>query len=107
MIALSQLLRISKDRKCHEDNVIGTKEKTDEYAYQWATVQLVGKLHLDKNEWHQTTLVYRRNEDSEHTDNRQYSVFTCNGNERQRCSILFKYAVLVGILTGSGVPTRV
>ncbi len=37
MIALSQL-----HRKCHEDKVIGTKEKTDEYAYQWATVQLVG-----------------------------------------------------------------
>jgi len=157
------------DRTGHEDEIIGTKEKTDEYAYQWATVQLVGnavpivldarpvrrgesrleivedlldsaedlvhvdsvlmdrefdsqhvlemisqrgltyvvpkrmhtseraqakrllksetdryvndrKLHLGKNEWHQTTLVYRRNEDSEHTDHRQYSVFMCNGN---------------------------
>jgi len=31
------------DRTGHEDEIIGTKEKTDEYAYQWATVQLVGK----------------------------------------------------------------
>lgn len=30
------------DRAGHEDEFIGTKEKTDEYAYQWATVQLVG-----------------------------------------------------------------
>ena len=30
------------DRTAHEDEIIGTKEKTDEYAYQWATVQLVG-----------------------------------------------------------------
>ena len=26
----------------HEEEIIGTKEKNDEYAYQWATVQLVG-----------------------------------------------------------------
>jgi hypothetical protein len=30
------------DRTVHEDEIIGTKEKTGEYAYQWATVQLVG-----------------------------------------------------------------
>ena len=30
------------DREGHEDEIIGTKEQTDEYAYQWATVQLVG-----------------------------------------------------------------
>jgi len=155
------------DRTGYEDEIIGTKEKTDEYAYQWATVQLVGnavpivldarpvrkgesrleivedllksaedlvhvdnvlmdrefdsqhvlemlsrrglsyvvpkrmqtsekaqakrllqrdqdryetdrKLHLGKNEWHETTLVYRRNEDSEHDDHRQYSVFMTN-----------------------------
>ncbi len=30
------------DRSGHEDEIIGTKENTDEYAYQWATVQLVG-----------------------------------------------------------------
>jgi hypothetical protein len=30
------------DRSGHEDEIIGTKEKTDEYAYQWATIQLVG-----------------------------------------------------------------
>ena len=155
------------DRTGHEDEIIGTKEKTDEYAYQWATVQLVGnavpivldarpvrkgetrleivedlldsaedlvhvdnvlmdrefdsqhvlemisqrrlsyvvpkrmqtsekaqakrllqrgqdryetdrKLHLGKNEWHETTLIYRRKEDSEHDDHRQYSVFMSN-----------------------------
>ncbi|WP_092664785.1 transposase [Halorientalis persicus] len=155
------------DRAGHEDEIIGTKEKTDEYAYQWATVQLVGnavpivldarpvrkgdtrkeivedlldsaeaavhvdnvlmdrefdsqhilemlsqrglsyvvpkrmqtsekaqakrllkrnkdryetdrKLHLGDNEWHSTTLIYRRKENSEHTDHRQYSVFMTN-----------------------------
>jgi hypothetical protein len=30
------------DRTGHEGELIGTKDKTDEYAYQWATVQLVG-----------------------------------------------------------------
>jgi len=156
------------DRAGHEDEIIGTKEKTDEYAYQWATVQLVGnavpivldarpvrkgdtrkeivedlldtseilvhvdnvlmdrefdsqhilemlsqrglsyvvpkrmqtsekaqakrllqrgkdryetdrQLHLGKNEWHETTLIYRRKENSEHEDHRQYSVFMTNG----------------------------
>jgi len=155
------------DRTGHEDEIIGTKEQTDEYAYQWATVQLVGnavpivldarpvqrgesrkeivedlldsaqdvvhvdnvlmdrefdsqhilemlsqrglsyvvpkrmqtsekaqakrllqreqdryetdrKLHLGKNEWHETTLIYRRKENSEHDDHRQYSVFMTN-----------------------------
>ncbi|MHC3381915.1 transposase [Haloarcula sp. H-GB5] len=155
------------DRTGHEDEIIGTKEKTDQYAYQWATVQLVGNavpivldarpvrkgesrkeivedllnsaeelvhidnvlmdrefdsqhilemlsqrglsyvvpkrmqtsekaqakrllhrgqdryetdrnLHLGKNEWHETTLIYRRKEDAEHDDHRQYSVFMTN-----------------------------
>jgi IS4 transposase len=155
------------DRTGYEDEIIGTKEKTDEYAYQWATVQLVGnavpivldarpvrkgetrleivedlldsaedlvhvdnvlmdrefdsqhvlemisqrglsyvvpkrmqtsekaqakrllqrgqdryetdrKLHLGKNEWHETTLIYRRKENTEHEDHRQYSVFMTN-----------------------------
>lgn len=30
------------DRTGHEDEIIGTKEQTDKYAYQWATIQLVG-----------------------------------------------------------------
>jgi hypothetical protein len=30
------------DRTGHEDEIIGTKEETDEYAYQCAMVQLVG-----------------------------------------------------------------
>ncbi|MDL0136550.1 transposase [Halobacterium salinarum] len=157
------------DRTDHEDEIIGTKENTDEYAYQWATVQLVGnavpivldarpvrkgdtrkgivedlldsaealvhvdnvlmdrefdsqhilemlsqrglsyivpkrmqtsekaqakrllqrdkdryetdrKLHLGDNEWHSTTLIYRRKENSEHTDHQQYSVFMTNRN---------------------------
>jgi IS4 transposase len=155
------------DRTGHEDEIIGTKEQTDEYAYQWATVQLVGnaaplvldarpvrrgesrkeivedlldsaeavvqvdnvlmdrefdsqhvlemisqrglsyvvpkrmqtsekaqakrllqrgqdryetdrKLHLEKNEWHETTLIYRRKENSEQNDHRKYSVFMTN-----------------------------
>jgi len=155
------------NRAGHKDEIIGTKEKTDEYAYQWATVQLVGnavpivldarpvrkgdtrkeivkdlldsaeaavhvdnvlmdrefdsqhilemlsqrglsyvvpkrmqtsekaqakrllkrgqdryetnrKLHLDDNEWHHTTLIYRRKENAEHDDHRQYSVFMTN-----------------------------
>jgi IS4 transposase len=158
------------DRGGHEEEIIGTKEKNDEYAYQWATIQLVGnavplvldarpvqkgdsrleiiedlldsaqehvhvdnvlmdrefdsqhileelsqrglsyvvpkrmqtsekaqarrllqrdsdryvtnrKLHLGNNEWHDTTLVYRRTDDSEHTDHRQYSVFMSNRGE--------------------------
>jgi len=36
------------------------------------------KLHLGKNEWHETTLIYRRKEDSDHDDHRQYSVFMTN-----------------------------
>ena len=30
------------NRTGHEDEIIGPKENTDEYVYQWATVQLVG-----------------------------------------------------------------
>ncbi|MFB9813696.1 transposase [Haloarcula sebkhae] len=166
-IDITEADTFTRDRTGHEDEIIGTKEKTDEYAYQWATVQLVGnavpivldarpvrkgetrveivedllnsaedlvhvdnvlmdrefdsqhvlemisqrglsyvvpkrmqtsekaqakrllrrdqnryetdrKLHLGKNEWHETTLIYRRKEDSEHDDHRQYSVFMSN-----------------------------
>jgi len=155
------------DRTGYEDEIIGTKEDSDEYAYQWATVQLVGNavplvldarpvrkgdsrreivedllntaedlvhvdkvlmdrefdsqhilelianrgltyvvpkrmrtsekaqarrllrrnadryvsergLHLGNNEWHETTLVYRRKENSDRTDYRQYAVFMTN-----------------------------
>jgi hypothetical protein len=31
------------DREGHEAEIIGTKEDSDEYAYQWATIQVVGK----------------------------------------------------------------
>jgi hypothetical protein len=36
------------------------------------------KLHVGKNEWHETTLIYRPKKDSEHDDHRQYSVFMTN-----------------------------
>jgi IS4 transposase len=157
------------DRTGHEEEIIGTKEKSEEYAYQWATVQLVGyetplvldarpvrngetrleivedllesaeelvsvrkvvmdrefdgqatlemldrrgityvvpkrmhtseraqakrlfergedrhvterKLHLGQNEWHETTLLYRKREESEHDNWQQYSVFMTNGS---------------------------
>lgn len=157
------------DRRGYEDEIIGTKEDSDEYAYQWATVQLVGNavplvldarpvrkgdtrreivedlldtaenlvhvdkvlmdrefdsqhvleaiairglnyvvpkrmrtsekaqarrllrrdedhyvtdrgLHLENNKWHETTLVYRRKENSDRTDHRQYSVFMTNAH---------------------------
>jgi IS4 transposase len=157
------------DRTGYEDEIIGTKEKTDEYAYQWATVQLVGesvplvldvrpvekgdtrleiveelldsamemvsvdrvlmdrefdsqhvleaiadrgltyvvpkrmqtsekaqakrllqrdqdryvtdrKLHLGNNEWHETTLQYRRKRNSNRTDYGQYAVFMTNAS---------------------------
>jgi len=156
------------DRTGHEDEIIGTKEKTNEYAYQLATVQLVGdivplvldarpirkgdtrveivkdlvdsamevvtvervfmgrafdsqhvleavddlgvtyvvpkrmqtsekaqaerlldrgqdryvtdrKLHLGNNQWHETTLQYRRKKHSNRTDYAQYAVFMTNG----------------------------
>lgn len=155
------------NREGHENEIIGTKEKNTEYAYQWATVQLVGNavplvldarpikkgetrqeiiedlldsaqsllhvdgvlmdrefdsqhllesiaqrgltyvvpkrmytseraqakrllnrdqdyyttergLHLGKNEWHETTFVYKRNPSSERTDYSQYAVFMTN-----------------------------
>jgi IS4 transposase len=155
------------DRSGHKAEIIGTKENSDEYAYQWATVQLVGnavplvldarpirkgdtrkeivedlldsaqelvhvdgvlmdrefdsqhllesiaeqrltyvvpkrmytsekaqakrllkrgqdyyvsdrKLHLGSNEWHETTFVYKRKENSERTDYGQYVVFMTN-----------------------------
>jgi len=39
---LPKPIHFTGDRTGHGDEIIGTKEKTDEYAYQWATVQLVG-----------------------------------------------------------------
>jgi len=170
------------DRTGHEDEIIGTKEKTDEYAYQWATVQLVGnavplvldarpvrkgesrveivedllesaqdlvhvdnllmdrefdsqhvleaisqrglsyvvpkrmytseratakrlcdrdiersvidrKLHLGNNEWHETTLVYRRNEQSEHDDYRQYSVFMSNRGGKYLTEYAYRWEI--------------
>ena len=173
------------DRAGHEDEIIGTKENTDEYAYQWGTVQLVGnavplvldarpvrkgesrleivedlldsaeelvhvdnvlmdrefdsqhvleiisqhglsyvvpkrmqtsekahaqrllqrdqdryetdrKLHLGKNEWHETTLIYRRKEDSEHDDHRQYSVFMTNGASGHLTEYGYRWEIVSG-----------
>jgi hypothetical protein len=36
------------------------------------------KLHPGDNKWYSTTLIYRRKEDSERDDHRQYSVFVTN-----------------------------
>ena len=36
------------------------------------------KLHLGKNEWHETTFVYKRNPNSDRTDYGQYAVFLTN-----------------------------
>jgi hypothetical protein len=36
------------------------------------------KPHLGDDEWHPTTLIYRRKQNSEHTDHQQYSVFMTN-----------------------------
>jgi hypothetical protein len=36
------------------------------------------KLHLGNNEWHETTLIYRRKGNAEHDDHRQYSVCMTN-----------------------------
>jgi IS4 transposase len=155
------------DRTGHEEEIIGTKEDSDEYAYQWATVQLVGNavplvldarpvkkgdsrteivedlldtarelvhvdevlmdrefdsqhvlkavsdrdlkyvvpkrmqtsekaqakrlleadedfyvtdrnLHLGNDEWQPTTLIYKRKENTDRTDHRQYAVFMTN-----------------------------
>jgi IS4 transposase len=37
-------------------------------------------LHLGRNEWHETTLLYTKREESEYDDWRQYSVFMTNGD---------------------------
>lgn len=173
------------DRGGHEDGIIGTKEASDEYAYQWATVQLVGNavplvldvrpirrgesqleivedlldtaqehvlvdsvlmdrefdsqhvlemlsqrgltyvvpkrmqtsekaqakrllqrdqnryvtdrnLHLGSNEWHNTTLIYRRKEDTEYIDHRQYSVFMSNGGERYLSEYAYRWEIESG-----------
>ncbi|ELY94340.1 transposase (TCE33) [Natrialba chahannaoensis JCM 10990] len=176
------------DRSGHEDEIIGTKERSGEYAYQWATIQLVGnavplvldarpvqkgesrvdivedllnsaqelvhidnvlmdrefdsqhvleaisqrglsyivpkrmytsereqakrllaveqdryvidrKLHLGNDEWHETTLVYRRNERSEHDDYRQYSVFMSNRGSGHLAEYAYRWAIERGYRT--------
>lgn len=176
------------DRRGHEDEIIGTKERSGEYAHQWATVQLVGnavplvldarpvrkgesrveivedlldsarklvhvdnvlmdrefdsqhvletisqrglsyvvpkrmytsergqakrllaveqdryvidwKLHLGNNEWHETTLIYRRNERSEHDDYRQYSVFMSNRGSGHLTEYAYRWEIERGYRT--------
>jgi hypothetical protein len=40
-IDITEAPPLTGDRTGHEDGIIGTKEQTNEYAYRWATVQLV------------------------------------------------------------------
>ncbi len=42
VVDITEATPFTGDRTGYEDEIVGTKEKTDEYAYQWATVQLVG-----------------------------------------------------------------
>ena len=41
-IDITEAAPFTGNRTGHGDEIIGTKENTDEYAYQWATIQLVG-----------------------------------------------------------------
>ena len=184
-IDVTEAAPFTGDRTGHEDEIIGTKEQTDEYAHQWATVQLVGnavpivldarpvrkgesrkeivedlldsaedlvhidtvlmdrefdsqhvlkmisqrglsyvvpkrmqtsekaqakrllqsdqeryeadrKLHLGKNEWHETTLIYRRKEDSEYDDHRQYSVFMSNRGSGHLAEYSYRWEIESG-----------
>jgi IS4 transposase len=55
------------------------------------------RLHLGRNEWHETTLLYRKREDSEYDDWQQYSVFMTNG---RASSALMNYGRRWEIETG-------
>ncbi|MBP2252878.1 hypothetical protein J2754_003240 [Halarchaeum solikamskense] len=192
-IDITEATPFTGNRTGYEDEIIGTKENTDEYAYQWATVQLVGnavplvldarpvrkgesrkeivedlldsaeelvhvdnvlmdrefdsqhvlemisqrglsyvvpkrmqtseraqakrllqrdqdryetdrKLHLGKNEWHETTLIYRRKEDSEHDDHRQYSVFMTNGPSGHLTEYGYRWEIESGYRSSTCLP---
>ncbi|WP_254547188.1 transposase [Halomarina pelagica] len=185
VIDITEANPFTGDRSGYENEIIGTKEASDEYAYQWATAQLVGNavplvldarpvrkgesrleivedlldsaeelvfvdnvlmdrdfdsqhvldaisqrgltyvvpkrmqtsekaqakrlcqqdqnryltdrnLHLGSNEWHNTTLIYRRKEDAKYTDHRQYSVFMSNGGERYLSEYAYRWEIESG-----------
>ncbi|AFO57531.1 transposase [Natrinema sp. J7-2] len=54
------------------------------------------KLHLGDNEWHSTTLIYRRKENSEHTDHRQYSVFMMNRGSGHLTEYGYRWEIVSG-----------
>lgn len=56
-------------------------------------------LHLGSNEWHNTTLIYRRKEDTEYIDHRQYSVFMSNGGERYLSEYAYRWEIENGYRT--------
>lgn len=54
------------------------------------------KLHLGKNEWHETTQIYRRKEDSEHDDHRQHSVFMTNSGRSHLTEYGYRWEIESG-----------
>ncbi|KZN26066.1 hypothetical protein A4G99_23040 [Haladaptatus sp. R4] len=53
-------------------------------------------LLLNDDEWHETTLVYRRKDNSERTDYRQYSVFMTNGDPRLLREYAYRWEIESG-----------
>ena len=51
---------------------------------------------MDDNEWHSTTLIYRRKENSEHDDHRQYSVFITNRGSGQLTEYGYRWEIESG-----------
>jgi IS4 transposase len=54
------------------------------------------KLHLEKNQWHETTLIYRRKEDAEHGEHCQYSVFMTNRGSGQLMEYGYRWEIESG-----------
>jgi len=59
------------------------------------------KLHLGKNEWPETTLVYRRKQDTEHDDHRQYWVFTSSCGNLTKDGYHWEIESAIGRSSGS------
>lgn len=74
---IATALRCSFDTKAESRSVAALLDDISLYwNKEWYKTDR--SLHLGENEWHETTLIYRRKENSEHTDHRQYSVFMSN-----------------------------
>jgi IS4 transposase len=54
------------------------------------------KLHVGKNEWHETTLIYRRKDNSDHNDYRQYSVFISNSGSGHLTEYGYRWEIQSG-----------